>query len=179
MTKAVLEQAVGLLPNLSPAELEQLGTKVAALRAFSGPVSSSPPQVRGAGPAAAFTDLLFKAVADRLSETTGAAPPPVYAIFVRSKAGSFFVKGAEAACAAHGRWFSKATRVETAALVRIYTHCLFKQLDASGKPMTWVVIGAMLRDLPSIMDAAFPGYYRNGMMSIVLDRAMKPGPKDG
>lgn len=168
---AAFERTVVLLGEMSPAELEQLGARVAALRAISGPVSASPlprsPEA-GTGPAAdaAFTPLLYEACASALQNESGVRQPAL-ATFLRTKAGARFVRASESARQAHDGWFPTATRVETARLTRIYACCLLHHLQALGHPLHWSNVCSGLSNLPAAVDRAFPGYCRSGLLSLV------------
>lgn len=159
-----MEQAVSLLGSLSPAELEQLSAKVAALRALSGPAPISPRV--GAG-LAAFGDLLYAALAEALEAEQGVAQPP-YASFLRTKSGPPFLRGLGAAERAHAQWFPKASTTETAAVCRIYARCLLEYVKARALPANWRTVSSKLTDLPAALDCAFPGYARNGTLSVLL-----------
>lgn len=159
------DQTVQLLGKLSAAELEQVGARVAALRALSGPAALIPPRVAGHAAEDRFPFLLYAALAEAMKHELGAQQAP-YGAFLRTNSGRLFTKGAAAAAEAHAGWFPKATAAETAALCRVYARCIVAQLPH----LQWPSVAAALGSLPVHVSASFPGYVRSGLLSM-LQRA--------
>lgn len=168
MSAESLRQAVALLGSLDAAELEQLGGHVAAMRSVSGPVPASPRA--GTGPAAsdnAFPALLYAALCAELQAETGAAAAP-YGVFLQRQAGKAYTAHVGAVQAIHAGWFPKATRSESAALCRIYARCVLGQLKEHHSRLEWGSICSSLARFAGVMGDCFPGYAKQGLMSILL-----------
>ena len=165
MSRAALEQALRLAGGLSAQELEQLGTKIAALRALLGPAAISHP-LGAAGPAVsgAFPELLYGALTRALARGTSAWQPP-YGPFLRTRTGRLWPPAAAVAWAAHLGWFPTATRQQTAVVCHIYAACL---LSYVGGVPRWPQIISAVGNLPEVVDRSFPGYARSGLLSLLL-----------
>ena len=162
MSRAALDQALRAAGSLSAQELEQLGAKIAALRALSGPAAPAPP-VGAAGPAA-FAETLYSAMAEVLLLSTGTQIIP-YQNFLRTRHGRAFPSAAAAASATHLAWFPKATRQETVLLCRTYAGCLMSYV---GQRAHWPFLIAAMSSLPDVVDQSFPGYARSGLLPLLI-----------
>lgn len=174
MSRQAFERACGLLPDLDSAELEQLGARIAALRTFFTSPARRPPLGRAGlavSPDAAFEVLLYEACSHALMSEIGEAPEPWGLFLLRRRTSDAFRKSAARAAQQHAQWFPKATRVETAALVRLYVVCSINRLRAIGLPVNWATFSSMLGRLAEIIGEAFPGYARSGLLSMIKARA--------
>lgn len=163
---AAFDATTLLLGKLSATELEQVGSRVAALRALSGPASSHPPEEAGRGADNSFPQLLYAALAEALQHETDVRQP-TYFTFLRTNSGKLFVKAAASAETAHAGWFPKATRVETASLCRVYARCIVTRLER----LQWPSVASAVASLPEQVSASFPGYARSGLLSMLLHRS--------
>lgn len=159
------ERAVRLLGELSVAELEQVGARVAALRALTGP-ASNPPVEAGRAADLSFAPLFYAALAAALEHETGSRQPS-YFVFLKTNAGRRFLKAVAAAEAVHLGWFPKSSRVETASLCHVYARAVVPSLQ----PLNWVRIVSAIEDLPEHISGSFPGYARSGLISMLLHRS--------
>lgn len=166
MSRAALDQALRLASGLSAQELEQLGMKIAALRALSGPAVSATPGAAGPAVSGAFPELLYGALTRALARGTSAWQPP-YAPFLRTRTGRLWPPAAAVAEAAHLGWFPTATRQQTAVVCHIYAACL---LSYVGGVPRWPQIIAAVGNLPEVIDRSFPGYARSGLLSLLLSK---------
>lgn len=167
-----------LVENLDQAELAQLGSKVAALRAL-GPAAVALPHKApssAAGPAAldsAFPDLLYEALRSALERENGVGQLDIH-LFRATRGGRSYERAAAKAGQAHRSWFPKATRAETAGLCRVYAFSLISFLRARHKPLHWSVLCTELGELPEVLEHAFPGYARSGALSMLLSAGVPP-----
>lgn len=170
MSRAAFEGAVRLLGSLSLSELEQLGVRIAALRALSGPVPAPPLVGTGsaATPDAAFPELLYHAASRVLGHELGTRQPPYGTFLLRRRSAGAFARAATTAGAAHAAWFPSATRVETASLSALYASCALLHLHSRRLPVNWTTIATALGNLEEVFDECFPGYARSGLLSLVL-----------
>lgn len=166
MSRAALDQAVASLPLLEASELSALSKKVGALLQLSGRPQSAAKAARLEA-ADSFQAALYTALASALQRETGEHPAP-FAAFLKGKMGEGFQTTALIAKASHEMWFPTATNTETVALCNIYAKLIVAQITESNHPLHW---GRLCRDvgrLASIVNAAFPGYARSSIFSLIL-----------
>jgi hypothetical protein len=160
-----LDAVFAELLNLTADELRQVSARCQSLPAVSGTSMNQNFKQTDAGP---FLEGLYLALCDELKHRIKADVIP-YRIFAKAKANLHrtYVLGAKAASVANESWFPDQTRAEQASMVKLYAKLILDHLEEIGTPLLWPVIVHYVEALPGIIDAAFPGYARAGLLGKV------------
>lgn len=180
-TPAQVDALLAAMPNLSEAELRAVQARAVFLlktvpqdrrggeRRSDG---SEPPE-----PDSEFALLLYEAFSALRAERHGTRLPP-YDIF-RTRGGGFpaFLAAANSAEDVNDVWFPNQTNTERASMVRLYAGIVLDTLQERGTTVVFATISYWLSNLASLVDDAFPGYARAGLLSLVQQRRTEGIPK--
>lgn len=171
MTRVAYDRVRAVLGELSAEELQGVAERIAALQHLTSarniPLVRGGGSARGQADAATFAELLYDALAEGVQCETGVAQPR-YGAFLRSRYGKAYTTGAAVAYSGHCTWFPHATRADTVRATRIYARVLLARIAQRGKTTLWQYLARALGELDVLVAGVFPGYAREGLMSMLL-----------
>lgn len=157
---------VGALARLTSEERAAVAARIKAMQSLAPP--AAPTTVFGTGSVridgAAQVDAILAAVArvslrmcgERVAPAALRRGPDAAGLRDKAPAVSAFLRGAAA------------DKVARAALLDLGLELLYKNLAGRGYPASARTLVRQIHRLPAVVDAAFPGYARAGLLGMVL-----------
>ena len=168
--EATLNDLFVLIPQLNPAQRAAVSARLAAAGAL--PAGRGTAAKAQAVQGTAFTAALYEALAELLKVELHVDSAP-YNVFISTKYGAHYLPAAGAAEKANAKWFPDQTKAEQISMCRLYARLIIKRHRERGLELAWPVLTATIGMLPVVVDTAFPGYARCGMLGLVQGLRVK------
>lgn len=159
-----IDKIVSALPELSAAELDEVHSRLAALRTIGGGGRKD----KITREINSFAKDAYVVISEAMSKRTRVRNGMPFSAFTKQTIyESKFLPAVKVAEEANAQWFHQQSKAERMSMLMLYADLVLDFLSDRRMPAVWGSISYALSNLPMIVDLAFPGYAEAGLLGKV------------